>query len=199
MPGVYPPDDEPCHASLMASRKSVTSSTLVVCGVDLLCTEKKAKAGPARESLLERMGDKIQISDGCWEWTGTLTPEGYGRISRGGGGAERLDYLLTHRLLYELLVGPIPDGLVLDHLCRVRRCCNPLHLEPVTQKENTLRSPVAPAAINARKTHCPRGHLYDMTYYNVKRKQAERGCRRCKQAHGAAYRQRNREVQQDGI
>lgn len=63
----------------------------------------------------------------------------------------------AHRVAYELFVGPIPEGLTLDHLCRVRHCVNPLHLEPVTRGENTRRNDSAPSQ-NARKTHCIRGH-----------------------------------------
>lgn len=162
----------------------------MACGVDLLATKKTSTMGPPRKSLLERMGDKIQISDGCWEWTGLINAEGYGTIPRGGGQYSGTRFnLLAHRLVYELLVGPIPEGLQLDHLCRVRNCVNPAHLEPVTQRENTMRSPIAPAAINARKTHCPRGHPYDVVRYPLNRS-PERGCRRCARAATAAYRLR---------
>lgn len=70
---------------------------------------------------------------GCWVWTGRLNRNGYGRVYHAG--KERM----AHRLTYELLVGPIPEGLVLDHVCRVRCCRNPYHLEPVTVQVNTLR------------------------------------------------------------
>lgn len=88
---------------------------------------------------------------GCWLWIGPLCGAGYGRMTIGG---ERPG---AHRLSYELFVGPIPEGLELDHLCRTRCCVNPDHLEPVTQRENGRRGFSAPA-INARKTHCPEGH-----------------------------------------
>lgn len=87
---------------------------------------------------------------GCLLWTGSLDGHGYGQIldkPRKQGG--RL--VMVHRVAYETWVGPIPEGLVLDHLCRVPRCCNPYHLEAVTQAENMRR---------ARKTHCKRGHEY---------------------------------------
>jgi HNH endonuclease len=90
----------------------------------------------------------------CWIWTGAGSKEGYGRIWLNGGNYG------THRLSYELLVGPIPDGLVIDHLCRNPPCVNPAHLEPVTDRENLHRG-VGVVAINAAKTHCPQGHEYD--------------------------------------
>jgi hypothetical protein len=67
----------------------------------------------------------------------------------------------AHRVIYELLVGPIPAGLTIDHLCRNRACVNPAHMEPVTLRENILRSPSSATAVNARRTQCPRGHEYD--------------------------------------
>lgn len=69
----------------------------------------------------------------CWVWCARLNRNGYGRLSVGGR------ELMAHRLSYEAHVGPIPDGLLLDHLCRVRQCVNPAHLEPVTHQVNTLR------------------------------------------------------------
>ena len=89
----------------------------------------------------------------CWGWRAAINSHGYGVFSLGGV----VQY--AHRLAYQCLVGPIPDGLTIDHLCRVRSCVNPGHLEPVTHRENTLRGATLPAA-NARKTHCPKGHRY---------------------------------------
>lgn len=121
----------------------------------------------------DRITAKIVESDsGCWEWTGRLIADGYGaiRIER------RTVYL--HRLTYMALVGEIPTGLHIDHLCRNRACCNPAHLEPVTCRENVLRSPVAPAAINARKKACKRGHPF--TEENTGKATRGRACRKCK-------------------
>lgn len=95
--------------------------------------------------------------DGCWLWTGDANNVGYGKVRRNGK-AHR-----AHRYAYEQLVGPIPEGLTLDHLCRVRLCVNPAHLEPVTLRENVMRG-TSVTAINAKKTHCPRGHEYDRIY-----------------------------------
>jgi hypothetical protein len=84
--------------------------------------------------------------------------------------------------MYERYVGPIPEGLNIDHLCRVKACCNPAHLEPVTQHENIMRSPIALAAINARKTHCKYGH--EFTEANtIRTKNAKRQCRECHNAN----------------
>ena len=84
-------------------------------------------------SLRERVEARIDRSGDCWVWTGSRTGAGYGQVwsRRGNRG--------VHRIVYEQLVGPIPDGLVIDHLCRNRSCCNPAHLEPVTMAENVRR------------------------------------------------------------
>jgi hypothetical protein len=99
--------------------------------------------------------DLIEVGD-CWEWQGNRSLEyGYGRVGYGG----RVH--LAHRLFYEALVGPIPEGLQLDHLCRNPPCVNPDHLEPVTMQENIRRG--APGAWEGRKrqTHCKNGHPFD--------------------------------------
>lgn len=89
---------------------------------------------------------------GCWLWTGPLDAQSYGRH-----GAP-----LAHRVVYELLVGPIPKGLTLDHLCRVRSCVNPDHLEPVTHAENVRRGKAGEVNGDRQRnlTHCKRGHEY---------------------------------------
>jgi hypothetical protein len=110
----------------------------------------------------ELFWSKVQKADGCWLWTGA-TDHGYGR--HGGGSAKR-----AHRLAYEDLVGPIPAGMVLDHLChnddptcpggvtcRHRRCVNPAHLEPASQGDN-IRRGRGITAEQARRTTCRRGH-----------------------------------------
>lgn len=109
---------------------------------------------------------------GCWLWTASLYGEGYGQFM-----VDRRA-ILTHRFAYLELAGPIPAGLVLDHLCRVRRCCNPAHLEPVTNRVNVLRGETVPAD-NAQKTHCPQGHPYDEVNTYVTRC-GRRKCRTCR-------------------
>lgn len=91
-----------------------------------------------RASLEERFWAKVTKTDNCWLWTGALS-SGYGRIGIGPSSAG-LDY--AHRISYRLHHGPIPEGLFIDHLCRVRRCVNPAHLEAVTQAENNRRAHV---------------------------------------------------------
>src|SRR5687768_11611176 len=101
-----------------------------------------------------RFWSKVLVTDaGCWEWQAAQANGGYGYFKWGPG------MRLAHRAAYETLVGSVENGLHLDHLCRVRRCVNPYHLEPVTPRENTLRG-VGTAAIHAKKTHCPAGHEY---------------------------------------
>lgn len=90
---------------------------------------------------------------GCWVWQGH-TSDGYGRVSVGGHNRR------AHRICYELMVGRIPDGMEIDHLCRNRACINPSHLEPVTKAVNIARSSPYRVPANSRKTHCPKGHAY---------------------------------------
>lgn len=120
--------------------------------------------------------------DECWEWTGAKNLGGYGSIHVGPRGSARL---AAHRLAYELLIGPIPDGLCLDHLCRNRACVNPAHLEPVTNRENILRGTGATAR-HARQTHCKRGHPFDEANtaweHPSVRAQPRRACRICRRA-----------------
>lgn len=107
----------------------------------------------------------------CWVWIAGKSHDGYGQFSVSGS------MVYAHRYGYELTVGPVPDGLELDHLCRTRACVRGLHLEPVTTRENLLRGETLTAA-NARKTHCAQGHPFDAgnTYVNPK---GYRYCREC--------------------
>jgi hypothetical protein len=127
-----------------------------------------------------RFWSKVEKTPGCWIWTGALTEEGYGLLGIGG-----TKNRLAHRWSYERFVGPIPEGLQLDHLCRVRNCVNPEHLEPVTAGENARRSPLT--CVN--KTHCPHGHAYDETNTQWV---LVRMCRACKSGRMAVIARRKR-------
>lgn len=99
-----------------------------------------------------RFFDKVDALGDCWEWTGYRKSDGYGRFS-----PAQHKSTLAHRHAYETLIGPIPPGLVLDHLCRNHGCVNPDHLEPVTQAEN-LRRGYGPGWRAYRSGYCLRGH-----------------------------------------
>lgn len=126
--------------------------------------------------VIQRFLEKVAVNPetGCWEWTGGIRPNGYGQFS---AGRKEDGTASAHRVSYELFVGPIPPRLELDHLCRVRHCVNPKHLEPVTARENTRRS-MSPHGINARKTHCKNNHLFDDGNTRI-RPNGARVCRRC--------------------
>ena len=109
-------------------------------------------------SVAERL-EQLYMPDpnsGCWLWIGSLKMNGYGSIGIKIG--NRWKTKLAHRISYETFIGPIPNGLPLDHKCRVRSCINPAHLEPVTPSENLRRSPLLNR--QEHKTHCPQGHPY---------------------------------------
>lgn len=129
-------------------------------------------------ALPARVFDKIMPCPltGCWLWTAYIGPNGYGYINQGNRRPNT-----AHRVVYEAIKGPVPDGLELDHLCRVRSCANPAHLEPVTSAENTRRG--LAGANNRAKTHCPKGHPFsgDNLYIYPN---GRRGCNACIRANG---------------
>lgn len=114
-------------------------------------------------------------NSGCWLWTHRVTGEGYAMYWNW----PTKQWRIAHRHAYLTFVGPIPEGLHLDHLCRVRCCVNPDHLEPVTPLVNTRRSTAGWQ--NRAKTHCPRGHPYagDNLFMRPRRDGQERHCRTC--------------------
>lgn len=113
----------------------------------------------------ERFWEKVEKTENCWNWTASLRGDGYAQFFRNGQIP-----CYGHRWVYEHTIGPIPDGLFLDHLCRNRRCVNPWHLEPVTKKVNSLRG--------LRKPYCKRGHRFDGD--NVIWSKDRRQCRKCR-------------------
>lgn len=132
----------------------------------------------------ERFWEKVDTSGDCWEWTAYKLPTGYGRFRVGGADKNGGHIVMAHRWAYEVLVGQILEGLVLDHLCRNPGCVNPNHLEPVTDREN-LRRGMGWSGRNARKTHCPEGHEY--TDENTHRDSIDR--RKCRICDAARHRQ----------
>lgn len=115
-------------------------------------------------------------NSGCWLWMAAWDKHGYGLFT---GYPKRL--WRAHRFAYELIVGPIPTGLTIDHLCRVKCCVNPAHMEPVTASVNVKRAD--PGAHGRSKTHCPRGHEYtaENTYIQMtKQGKSTRSCQQCR-------------------
>ena len=212
-------------AAFVHARTFPTKDVIVTCGTcgtTVTRTVRRKDPAPrfcsrscARRSFYvpPRPVDELLVShvlktDGCWYWTGRISRHGYGVISRTLSGV----VTQAHRLVYEALVGQIPDGLTLDHLCHTqdaacvggtscphRRCVNPSHLEPVTVGENSLRGSSSPA-VNARKTHCKRGHPFDdANTYLAPGQRPGRFARNCRACHrDAAASQRMAKKAQQG-
>lgn len=136
--------------------------------------------------LPSRFWNKVQLAPcellptECWQWTASLTRKGYAQFYVGSkkDGTNRM--ATAHVLSYKTLVGPVPDGKQLDHLCRNRGCVNPQHLEPVTGSVNCLRGLTGINVVSREraKTHCPQGHPYDETN-TLFGKNGSRQCRTC--------------------
>ncbi len=147
-----------------------------------------------KEARLRYLTDRISIGDGCWEWLGNTDRNGYGIAmsgSRIGGNKRRV--ARAHRLSYSLLVGHIPDGLVIDHLCRNRRCVRPEHLEAVTFTENVLRGESF-AAKQKRQTNCKRGHPLSGRNLYVRPDTGDRQCKACRNAAVTKYHLKRRAI-----
>jgi len=151
-----------------------------------LSITRRSRRSPSIPALPAHIAARIVVDPvhGCWVGQGRLDKNGYARYSGRG----------LHRVVWELLIGPVPDGLVLDHVkargCATNACCNPGHLEPVTRRVNTLRG-CNPAAVNARKTRCDHDHPFDAanTYW---RPDGHRDCRICVRRRSAEYKARLR-------
>ena len=143
--------------------------------------------GKVTDSQSVRFESFVMRTDGCWHWIGHLR-SGYGRLMVNGS------FISAHRMSYEHFVGPIPDGLEIDHLCRNRSCVNPDHLEPVTRTEN-IRRGTSPAARNAVKSHCPRGHEFsgENLLLRNRKNHVGRVCRACNIEACKAFRERARQ------
>jgi hypothetical protein len=153
-----------------------------------------------RPSLAERAWRKITQGPmlspylgPCWDWTGGKKGTRYGGIVIGDGDPRRA---YAHRVVYELVRGPVPEGLELDHLCRRRFCVNPAHLEAVTHTENVRRGEASKvsSARQRAKTHCPRGHPYDAANTYI----APRGSRTCRRC-GREYTRLARHAKHDAL
>lgn len=132
--------------------------------------------------LPANMQNKIRVTDtGCWEWTGAKNSVGYGCASFAGV------VQLTHRISYACFIGPIPKGLQVDHLCRMILCCNPAHLEAVTQQVNASRRP------DAGKSHCVKGHALTASNLIIKRRAGGKEQRNCRECERQAQRRRRAE------
>jgi hypothetical protein len=124
---------------------------------------------------------------GCWLWTMPLNEGGYARASFNDSS------YYVHRISYEIFIGEIKEGFVLDHLCKTKNCVNPCHLEEVTDKINNARS-TSPSAINKVKTHCPKGHEYtgENLFFSVKDGIKIRRCKECSRIMSRDYQKRKR-------
>ncbi|MFC6017772.1 HNH endonuclease signature motif containing protein [Plantactinospora solaniradicis] len=144
--------------------------------------------GTETQSLKQRFRNKVRVDlvTGCWMWTASVDNHGYGQINVAGAPVK------AHRVSWMLFVGPIPDGLTLDHLCRVVRCVSPDHLDPVTRSENTSRQIAAIGHPNALKTECTNGHGFSETNTRYASRGRGRVCRICRAEANKRYRQGRR-------
>lgn len=181
------------QAALLRREAKIMKLNLCACGCGGLTRWKWCHGHHSiarQRPAAERFWDHVEFTSACWLWTGRMGGSGYGYFEDGP----------AHRWSYEFCVGPIPEGIELDHTCHKpesclggptcphRRCINPDHLEPVTGAENTRR------AGPATKTHCVHGHLYDEAN-TVRSGKGRRVCRECRRLGLQALRLRMRDGQ----
>ena len=165
-----------------------------ICGARVVVNGTKLRNGHTRSCgcyrrpAFDRFIEKAILKpSGCIEWTGGLNGVGYGQFSDPRTSNRSEGKVYAHRWSYEYFVGPIPDGLHLDHLCRNPKCVNPSHLEPVTPRVNILRG-VGMSAKHATKTHCPAGHPYAGDNLYIHPTKGYRACRICGKERALARR-----------
>ncbi|WP_394253683.1 HNH endonuclease signature motif containing protein [Arthrobacter pityocampae] len=138
------------------------------------------------KTIRERIISKVLVDDaGCWVFQGAKNSKGYGSVRVDGAS------LSTHRVMYELDKGPIPDDMDVDHLCRVRACCNPEHLEAITRQIHATRS------LAAQKDHCKKGHPLagDNLRVVTRGTRTSRVCIKCARAANREFMRRSREAE----
>jgi HNH endonuclease len=138
------------------------------------------------EPYYSRFWNKVEKTATCWLWTGDVSTYGYAQFHLGSR-AKRIT-VKGHRLSYEMFLGPITEGMTLDHKCRVRRCVNPAHLEPVSARENVRRGLSIPAQ-NARKRVCQHGHPFNGLNTKWRKNPPGRDCKACDAERQRRYRQ----------
>lgn len=176
--------EQPISCVLEPRDSSLVTNGWGSCGVLGFKENVTGKSRP----LEERFWEKVDKAGDCWLWTAGKA-RGYGYIRLNGRTQA------AHRVAYAMLVGPIPEGLTLDHLCRNPACVNPAHLEVVSLKENILRG-IGASAQHARQTHCIRGHPFDEenTYWCS---DGRRQCRACHREQARVWKQRQRTQARD--
>lgn len=190
-----------CGKQVSKSADCLKRGTVMSCG----CYALEVRSRPRRTPMDALTSYHKVLANGCWQWTRKIDAGGYGRISVKQNGKMR--HALVHRVAYEEFVGPIPDGMDLDHLCHThdpscaggkrcphRSCINPEHLEPVSKLENVLRGKSF-SAINKNKSICSRGHLF--TEENTRKTpDGRRRCLICMRANWLAkyYRDKRRKT-----
>jgi hypothetical protein len=168
-----------CGSTFQAERTRVRQGYAKYCGLECARLALRDQNARRQRTAQERLAawSMPEPNSGCELWFGSLSNTGYGLLKHVGPEKRTV---LAHRASYEVAVGPIPDGYEIDHLCRVRSCINPRHLEAVPHRVNVLRGR-APTVVAARTGCCTRGHA--LTSENaIVRKDGSRECRICRYA-----------------